>query len=200
MTDVVIPAWNEESTLPAILRVLTTHDAIGRVIVVVDEETTDETAMKAKEHTPFVINSGEHGKGQNVLLGMGLVQTDHVLFCDADYSHLTHKHVDIMLNGRGYEWLTIGVPEFPVDVPANVISAWPWVSGIRIMPTSLPNALDLHGYLTEVQINRYAREHQYHTAFKFLPGLWSPFLMTPRRVQERERDRRWGQERGLLPT
>lgn len=200
MTDVVIPAWNEETTLPSILRVLTTHDHIDRVIVVVDEETTDDTAVKAKEFTSWV-HAGYHGKGQNVMLGLSLVQSEHVMFCDADYSNLTHKHVDTMLNARGYEWMTIGVPEFPVDVPARVISAWPWVSGIRIMPTEMPLAVtpELHGYLTEVQLNKHAAQHGYHVAFKFLPGLWSPFLMTPRRVQERELDRAWGMREGVLP-
>lgn len=201
LVDVVIPARNEQDTIGHIVSVLEGHELINNVIVCVDGDTTDRTDAIAKRHGAITLPAslGIRGKGQLVSRGIKLVQTSHVLFMDADYTGFKYVHVSIMARDPQPEMVRIGVPDFPdQDVPQRVISSWPWVSGTRLVPLKMAKRLDLHGYLMEVQINMMAFTMRYSTRFRFLPGLVSPYKMTPKRLEEMERDRIWGIEKGIL--
>jgi glycosyltransferase involved in cell wall biosynthesis len=203
--DVVIPARNEQDTIGRIVSVFKTHPAIGRVIVVVDSDTSDDTAILAAGaigtwNEGWVITEAGRGKGQCVRRGLEEVTTDYVIFCDADVEGLTANHVSLLLLEAVMDTnaMTIGVPDVPSNCPIERIWAWPWVSGQRCVPTALVSPLFLHGYLMETQINQAARYASVGVHFEWLRGLKSRYYMSARRISEMERDFHFGKEHGIL--
>ena len=86
--DVVIPAYNEEASLPLVLEAIP-GDAIRRVVVA-DNNSTDRTAKMARDAGAEVVNAKRQGYGSACLAGLAhLRQTgppDVVVFLDADFS------------------------------------------------------------------------------------------------------------------
>jgi glycosyltransferase involved in cell wall biosynthesis len=211
MVDVIIPARNEQDTIGPIVDVLAKHPRIASVIVVIDADTTDNTGDIALAYGGWVIN-GEHsgtcGKGQCIRLGLEYVQSEYVFLCDADLMRLTPDHVSQMVERERF---TIGVPDFPLSeimmTPAvqdnpdwfrSICHTWEIISGERLVPVNVLRKIDLHGYLTEVQINSACLARGERPVFVQLKGLYSPFVMTERRIAEMQRDRQWGFTHGVF--
>jgi len=208
MYDVVIPARNEARTIAPIVNVLVAHPMISNVFIIVDADTTDNTAEKARilYPDPHVITGVSRGKGQGVMVGLEKVTTDRVLFCDADYRGFCFNHIDRMVFSLPDDVMLIGIPDFP---PPQVIPspfrgklewAWPWVSGIRLVDTDIARSLDLTGYLMETQLNRAYHDKGKGVKFIRLPGLISPVNLSEKRLDEMERDHQIGIQKGLLPS
>ena len=94
---VIIPALNEEASLPLVLRDL---PPVGRVIVV-DNGSTDATARVAAEHGALVVVEEQRGYGAACLRGLATIEElvasgaappGVVVFLDADYS----DHPDLL--------------------------------------------------------------------------------------------------------
>ncbi|MFK7779156.1 MAG: glycosyltransferase family 2 protein [Gimesia sp.] len=92
---VIIPALNEASSLPLVLKDL---PAVGEVIVV-DNGSTDQTALIASEAGATVIYEPRRGYGAACLRGLdavrqsiksGLFSPKIIVFVDADYSDHCH--------------------------------------------------------------------------------------------------------------
>lgn len=209
--DAIIPARNEEVTISRIMFLFLTHTDINRVFVVVDPDTTDHTYVEAvysaaKYGRPDmgfagveIIRSKESGKGQCVRQALPRVTTERVIFCDADIKGLEWGHISELTKVPPPPWeQTILVPRWPVDVPEHVLKAWPWVSGQRSLPTEVARRPELHGYLMEVQLNLAIQEAGFKTRHWFAHDLVSPLDLNPKRLEEMERDRLWGEERGVF--
>lgn len=91
LVDVIIPALNEESSLPMVFKDLPN---VGRVIVV-NNGSTDRTAVVAKQHGAIVVDEPQRGYGAACLRGMREIELRSaagerspkiVVFLDADYS------------------------------------------------------------------------------------------------------------------
>lgn len=94
--SIVIPAYNEETRLPATLRIIL--ECMERTwpgnfeILVVDDGSSDRTAELAEEfarrrgEVRLLRNPGNRGKGYSVRHGMLEARGDWVLFTDADLS------------------------------------------------------------------------------------------------------------------
>ena len=89
--DVLIPAWNEEASLPMVLRDIP-KDWV-RNIVVCDNGSTDRTAAVAKAHGALVVTQNSRGYGNACLAGISYLkglaaseQPEIVVFLDGDYS------------------------------------------------------------------------------------------------------------------
>jgi glycosyltransferase involved in cell wall biosynthesis len=86
--DVVIPALNEEASLPLVLAQLPRPPV--RRIVVADNGSTDATARVAREGGAEVIAAARRGYGSACLAGLAHLRRtgppDVVVFIDADYS------------------------------------------------------------------------------------------------------------------
>lgn len=215
--DVVIPARNEEQSIGRVLTAFADYGGvrreyqIGRVIVVIDDATTDDTAemVLATRYTrPVEImrKEGVKGKGQCVSYGTASVSCPWVMICDADWLNLTPDHIasiaetSIEMGTRG---MVIGVPEYPRGVPDHVISSWPWVSGFRMFPRFLIGFINQpHGYLLETQLNTIAAGIGMDIVHLGCDGAISPFTwpLPDWRLQELKRDRLWGIWNGWLRT
>jgi glycosyltransferase involved in cell wall biosynthesis len=198
--DVVIPARNEENTIGDIVRQFVEHPGIREVIVGIDADTTDNTAMAAAMAGAGIRVYGARGKGQCVTGALMRVETPYVVFCDADVTGLTYDHISLLIAGAilGERTVTIGVPDIPSNYPDKRVWAWRWVSGQRCVPTSLVRILDLHGYLMETQINRASQHAEIPIRFEWLRGLKSKFQMSEVRIAEMERDAEWARQKGIL--
>lgn len=206
MYDVVIPARNEVATIKPIVETFRAHPFIRRIVVCVDWDTADNTALMARSPASLVIHdSSMKGKGQCVDAGLTYVETDQVIFSDADYRGLCLTHIDRLVIGHSRADMVIGIPDFPKldKIPqqfrGRIEYAWPWTSGIRVVDTDIVRRLQLTGYLMETQINKAIHDAGKVVKFIRLPGLVSPFNMTPQRLAEMERDRSIGQQKGILP-
>lgn len=96
--DVIIPAYNEEESLPKTLRDLMIWCGIGKLrlsqfgweigrIIVVDNASTDETASRARQEGADVVFCATRGYGSACLSGIEALKSDPpdiVCFLDAD--------------------------------------------------------------------------------------------------------------------
>lgn len=202
----VIPAWDEEDTIGDIIEAFLSCKFIKPIIVGIDSKTTDDTAIIALTHLKgelngTVYNNCGDGKGQVIIACLDKVRTPYVMFCDADIKGLTLDHIHMVISDciMDDSSMTIGVPDIPENYPHERDWAWPWVSGIRAMPTRLVRPLELHGYLTETQLNAAAHHANMPVRMEWLRGVQAPYDMSERRLADMEADGKWGREHGILP-
>jgi len=89
--DVVIPALDEEASLPSVLRDLAAlEDGAVRRVVVADNGSRDGTARVAREAGAVVVDATRKGYGSACLAGLAWLRANDppsvVVFLDADYS------------------------------------------------------------------------------------------------------------------
>lgn len=93
--SVIIPACNEEKSLPHVLNDLP-RDRLHQIIVV-DNRSTDRTADVARENGATVIHERRRGYGRACLAGMdALEDPDIVVFLDGDYSDYPEE-IDLLV-------------------------------------------------------------------------------------------------------
>ena len=82
---VVVPAFNEESLLPACLKSLLAQDYAGELeLIVVDNGSTDATASVAMAHGVRVVREPRRGYSSALACGFALAQGEIVASTDAD--------------------------------------------------------------------------------------------------------------------
>jgi len=93
--SVIIPAYNEEESLPHVLNDLP-RDQLHQIIVV-DNRSTDQTSEVARANGATVVYEKRQGYGQACLSGMdALDNPDIVVFLDGDYSDFPEE-IDLLL-------------------------------------------------------------------------------------------------------
>jgi glycosyltransferase involved in cell wall biosynthesis len=211
-SDVVIPARNDQDTVGKIIQTCLDSEYVGRVILSIDNASTDSTdwimsAFLKRKRFHMVTGADGEGKGQTVRRGLDMVTAERVVFCDADLTGLTTRHVKILADVGPYPDMVVGVPDYP-DIPEDlptaftrngILRAWSVVSGERSVPTAFALQVPLHGYLMETQINNAAALLGLTADFRTLKGLTSPLNLTDQRVDDMNRDRAWGIQAGILP-
>jgi glycosyltransferase involved in cell wall biosynthesis len=102
---VLIPAFNEEESLPLVLRDL--PDDLVRRVLVVNNASTDTTPTVAEENGALVIEEKRRGYGSACLAGIEYYRQndppDILVFLDADYSDYPDDLPDVVgpiLNGE----------------------------------------------------------------------------------------------------
>jgi hopene-associated glycosyltransferase HpnB len=89
----IVPARNEADILPACLPTLLSQDYQGKLsVIVVDDDSTDDTAKVAAELGATVVSArptppGWAGKVWAMAEGTRSVNTEHILFTDADIAY-----------------------------------------------------------------------------------------------------------------
>src|SRR4051794_37274923 len=87
-TTVVLPAYNESAALPHVLHELNEQLGDGYEVLVVDDGSTDETAVVA-ERGPcrLVRHRSNRGKGVAIRTGIAEASGDYVVIMDADATY-----------------------------------------------------------------------------------------------------------------
>ena len=96
--DVIIPAYNEEKSIP---KVLAEIPKVVRHIIVANNNSTDRTGEAAKAAGAEVVFEGQKGYGKACLTAMDWiriqeVQPDIVVFLDGDYSDYPEEMKDLI--------------------------------------------------------------------------------------------------------
>jgi glycosyltransferase involved in cell wall biosynthesis len=161
-TAAVIPAYNEERTIGAIIEAVRQVPLICETIVVSDGS-TDNTAEVARSCGAKVIELTENmGKGGAMAVGVNHTDADIVLFLDADLIGLQPHHiVDLVLPvADGRAEMTVGIFEqgrLATDL-AQFIA--PYLSGQRAVKRGLLTQLshlELTRFGVEVALTRFAK-------------------------------------------
>ncbi len=83
MVTVIIPALNEEQTIGNVVKTCLAHEAVNEVIVV-DDQSNDDTVPNAIAAGSSVIISKKRGKGYSMKEGIDAAKNEIVVFLDAD--------------------------------------------------------------------------------------------------------------------
>ena len=96
--SIIIPCYNEESTIKKIIEKINLQTDINKEIIVVDDYSTDETRSIIEKDLnnkidKLVLNSKNQGKGYSIRQGVEVASGDIILIQDADleYDPLDYK-------------------------------------------------------------------------------------------------------------
>lgn len=94
----IVPAYNEESRIAAVLQTLAGSAAVGEIIVV-DDGSSDATSKVARSVGGVRVITLPQNQGKGGAMRVGATQTDAdvLLFFDADLVGLTPRHVQDLL-------------------------------------------------------------------------------------------------------
>ena len=99
IVDVIIPAFNEENSVGNVVRDIPKN--LVREIIVVNNNSTDNTAINAKSAGATVLTEPNMGYGNACLKGMvhvasKTIKPDIIVFLDADYSDYPEEIVEVI--------------------------------------------------------------------------------------------------------
>lgn len=172
----VVPAYNEEQTIGTVIKCLLECPAIDEIVVVSDGS-VDKTAEIAKGFPVHVVELKENvGKGGAMKAGSEAVESDILLFVDADLVGLQSKHVESLVAPvlAGEASMSIGIFEegrLSTDLAQKIA---PNLSGQRAIKRelfeSVPKLIDTR-YGVELALTRYAEQHKIKVVEVRLPQL-----------------------------
>lgn len=96
MVSVIIPALNEQSTIAGVVKFCLREPVVSEVIVV-DDKSSDETVVRAKEAGAKVIISEIQGKGTSMRDGIRSAVNQLLIFLDADIHPYPEKTISKLL-------------------------------------------------------------------------------------------------------
>jgi phosphoserine phosphatase len=103
MITVIIPALNEEKCIQKVIRMVRRNNLVSEIIVV-DDQSEDNTVRIAKAEQARVITSTVLGKGSSMREGMMLSKNEILVFLDADipnYSdNIIHELTQPIISGK----------------------------------------------------------------------------------------------------
>lgn len=175
----IVAAYNEEKTIAAVLRALTSSPLIDEVIVVSDgsEDRTVEIA-RGFDGVRTVALHDNHGKGYAMAVGVANASNDTFFFCDGDMYNVTEHHIQalVMPVVRGECDMNIGVRDR--GELANFfhlkLKCGPVLSGIRVMTRAVfetvPPQYQSH-YKIEAALNCFCARAGYRQKETVIYGL-----------------------------
>ena len=131
--DVVIPAYNEEESVGLVVRDIPKN--LVRNIIVVDNNSSDYTSLRAGEEGAIILNEKSQGYGSACLKGIEYAekskpQPDILVFLDADYSDypqemnqliepIINQDIDMVIGSRA-----LGKREKGSMMPQQIFGNW----------------------------------------------------------------------------
>lgn len=156
----VIPAYNEASTIRAVLNALVASRRFEQIIVV-DDGSNDATATAAAGPGVHVIIQKNAGKSAAMVTGASAVQSSHIVFFDADLVGLHIGHVTALLKAveNGAD-MAIGLRDRGAFWNALMKTIFPKIGGERCVRRSdfLLMARGVRGFGIESAMNAYCRK------------------------------------------
>lgn len=95
--SVIIPARNEEKTIAQVIGKVRQNNNVKQIIVV-NNNSNDNTAQCAKNAGAEVVECNEQGKGYAMEAGMQCVKNGIVAFIDADINNYSDNLIEILTN------------------------------------------------------------------------------------------------------
>ena len=101
--SVIIPAFNEQKNIKKVIRLVKNNEDVNEIIVV-DNNSTDATAILAEKEGAKVVFCKEQGKGYAMEKGLQEAQNEIVVFIDADINNYSkdviEKLAEPIINGK----------------------------------------------------------------------------------------------------
>lgn len=173
---VVIPARNEAPTIGHVVEVAR---QVGRVneVIVVDNNSRDDTATVAQRHGARVVACGNEGKGQAMAAGVAATEASVIVFLDADLIGLWPSHVNRLIDTviEGGAAMACGLFDRGPFLNPAFLHALPILTGQRAVRREIFEALDprdIKGYKVEAALNSICAEHHLETKSFICNGLW----------------------------
>jgi len=173
----IIPAYNEEHNIGAVLDILTNSPLIKEIIVVSDgsdDHTVDVAA--AYEAVRVIELLDNRGKGGAVKAGLENSSGDLILILDADLIGLKEEHIGALLQPviSGRTTMATGLFENGRPVTDLAQKVAPFLSGQRALKRELLEKIsdmDLSRFGLEVALQRYVEEQDVDYELVQLPLL-----------------------------
>lgn len=179
----IIPAYNEEKTIAAVVRPLVASPLVDEVIVISDGS-TDQTLLCAQAEGARAYGlSRNSGKGEAMRAGVGHTQAEILLFLDADLIGFTENHIELLLLPvlGGARAMNIGMRDRGSFL-TRLSSRLPLISGERAMRREVFEGIGpefMHGFMVESSLNYYCRVH--HLAYG---AILMPHVMIRRKFEK----------------
>ncbi len=176
MISVIIPAYNEEKTIGAIVRAARTHPLVAEVIVV-DDGSQDRTGEIAERCGASVVYLFENvGKATAMDIGVDQAHGRYICFLDADLHCLTHQvlydiirpvttgQADMFVAIRGRRWLWLN----------RLLRVTPIIGGERCLRKSIWQAVPERfkkNFQIEIALNYVTKKSDRKMNFRIIQGL-----------------------------
>ncbi|MBT9258514.1 MAG: glycosyltransferase family 2 protein [Clostridiales bacterium] len=188
----VIPAYNEEKTLGAVVEAVRESGMVDRILVISDGS-TDTTAEVARKAGAECIELEQNvGKGGALKEGIDRADSDVFLFLDADLIGLKPHHVKALLAPvlEGRADMSLGVLRHGRPVTDLAQAVAPYLSGQRAVKREVlldVSGLEMARFGVEVALTRHIREKGVKVEEVILEG-----------VSHRMKEEKYGLLRGFL--
>ncbi|HHW32085.1 MAG TPA: glycosyltransferase family 2 protein [Clostridiaceae bacterium] len=159
----IIPAYNEEKTISAVIKTLKKVKDVQEIIVVSDGS-EDNTVGIAKECGAMVINCKENkGKAEAIREGLKVAKGDIIVLLDADLVGLSPEHVNKMIKPviDNEVEMTIGIFDsgrFSTDLAQKIA---PHLSGQRALKRYILDDIfstEITGYGIEIAMTEFIEQ------------------------------------------
>lgn len=97
MVSVVIPVLNEGATIRKVIRIIR-QSSLPLEVIVVDDNSTDNTIAEAQKESVRIITSSKRGKGLSMREGLLAAKYDVVVYLDGDIVTYPPDVVDLLAN------------------------------------------------------------------------------------------------------
>jgi glycosyltransferase involved in cell wall biosynthesis len=170
MSDIIIPAHNEEETIYDIVRAAVAS-RVGHVFVVADN-CNDRTASLANQAGASTLLVTVNDKGHAVAAGVKHVKTPRVILFDGDLTGVEPEHFEQLDNFD--DGMTVGIrgASYEKFKSRNLRPDWS-IGGERCLPTEtlMRTKLEDAGYKLEMRINRRAKLEGIDSRWTWLDGV-----------------------------